>query len=554
MNADQGLDADTLGQMLDGLREYLADVLPAERQLELDHEDMCPEDTVRAMQTDLGIQLVFVPEAYGGMGGGAFDSYLLCEVMARKDIGLATAIFATFLGSDPILVGATEEQKQKWLGAIAEDGIVMAYGATEPEAGSDLGAMKTKAVPIEVDGEVTGYRITGAKQWISNGSIADATSILALAPGGPTWFVLEKDTPGFSSAQPEDKHGIRLSNTAALFLDDVEAPIENMVGGVEGRGLVHAQQVFGYTRVMVAAFGLGGGWEALDRAIEYSKTRISGGSPLAGKQGYTHKLIVPHVARLEAARAFIEETSTRIDAGGGPDGALNTEGAIAKYMATESGNRAAEDAIQALGGYGFTREYMVEKIKRDVRITTIYEGTSEILEMTIARDRWQQHLKSRGGHYLTAAQGMNALHATNPKVGADICALALEALAGVFAACQSGRLTRNQHVLFRLGELVANVECAAALSRRAAAAADGTLAQKADRRFNADALGVIARIFAREAAMKAGEEGMRWVIGSADPGLGLAATLPSAVRLDAIRAAQAGLIADMTALADVLYA
>jgi alkylation response protein AidB-like acyl-CoA dehydrogenase len=109
-------------------------------------------------------------------------------------------------------------------------------------------------------------------------------------------------------------------------------------------------------------------------------------------------------------------------------------------------------------------------------------------------------------------------------------------------------------VLFRLGELVANVECAAALSRRAAAAADGTLAQKADRRFNADALGVIARIFAREAAMKAGEEGMRWVIGSADPGLGLAATLPSAVRLDAIRAAQAGLIADMTALADVLYA
>jgi alkylation response protein AidB-like acyl-CoA dehydrogenase len=555
MSIEQGLDAETLGLMMGGLEEYLADALPLERQLDLDHEDICPEDTVRAMSADLGIQLVFVPEPYGGMGGGAMDSYLLCEVMARKDIGLATAIFATFLGSDPILVGATEEQKEKWLGAIAEDGIVFAYGATEPEAGSDLGAMKTRAVPIEgEDGQVTGYRLNGAKQWISNGTIADATTILALAPGGPTWFVVEKDTPGFSSAKPEDKHGIRLSNTAALYLDNVEVPIENLIGGVEGKGLVQAQQVFGYTRVMVAAFGLGGGWEAVDRAIEYSKTRIAGGSPLAEKQGYTHKLIVPHVARLEAARAFIEETALRIDAGAGHDGALNTEGAIAKYLATESGNHAAEDAIQAHGGYGFTREYVVEKIKRDVRITTIYEGTSEILEMTIARDRWQEHLKSRGGYYLAKAQEMTALDRRHPTVGAGTAALALESLAGVFNACQAGRLTRNQHVLFRLGELVSHAECAAALCRRAAAAADGTLDAKANRRFDADALAVISRIFAREAALKVGEEGLRWVAGSADPAIGLDPGLPTALRLDAIRTAQAGLITDMTALADVLYA
>jgi alkylation response protein AidB-like acyl-CoA dehydrogenase len=541
--------------MLDGLKEYLSDALPPERQLELDHEDICPEDTVRAMSTDLGIQLVFVPEAYGGMGGGAFDSYLLCEVMARKDIGLATAIFATFLGSDPILVGATEEQKQRWLGAIAEEGIVFAYGATEPEAGSDLGAMKTRAVPIEgEDGTVTGYRISGAKQWISNGTIADATTILALAPAGPTWFVVEKDTPGFTSAKPEDKHGIRLSNTAALFLDNVEVPVEALIGGVEGKGLVQAQQVFGYTRVMVAAFGLGGGWEALDRAIAYSKERIAGGSPLSEKQGYTHKLIVPHVARLEASRAFIEETALRIDAGQGHDGALNTEGAIAKYLATESGNAAAEDAIQAHGGYGYTREYLVEKIKRDVRITTIYEGTSEILEMTIARDRWQEHLKSRGGYYVTMAQQLRALHATHPSVGAETAALALEALAGVFSACQQARLTRNQHILFRLGELVAHAESAGALCRRAAAAADGTLDPKAETRFDAAALATIARIFAREAAMKVADDGLRWVAGSADPALGLDQQLAGTMRLDAIRAAQAGLLADMTTLADVLYA
>jgi alkylation response protein AidB-like acyl-CoA dehydrogenase len=551
----KGLDAETLGLMLDGLAEYLADALPLERQLELDHEDICPEDTVRAMSADLGIQLVFVPEAYGGMGGGAMDSYRLCEVMARKDIGLATAIFATFLGSDPILVGATEEQKQRWLGAIAEEGIVFAYGATEPEAGSDLGAMKTRAVPIEAeDGTVTGYRISGAKQWISNGTIADATTILALAPAGPTWFVVEKGTEGFTSAKPEDKHGIRLSNTAALFLDNVEVPVEALIGGVEGKGLVQAQQVFGYTRVMVAAFGLGGGWEAVDRSIAYSKERVAGGSPLSQKQGYTHKLIVPHVARLEAARAFIEETALRIDAGQGHDGALNTEGAIAKYLATESGNAAAEDAIQAHGGYGYTREYSVEKIKRDVRITTIYEGTSEILEMTIARDRWQEHLKSRGGYYLAMAQECRTLHGMHPTVGAQTAALALEALAGVFSACQQARLTRNQHILFRLGELVAHAESAAALCRRAAAAADGSLDAKAETRFDAAALATIARIFAREAAMKVADDGLRWVAGSADPALGLDSQLAGTMRLDAIRAAQAGLLADMTTLADVLYA
>ena len=141
---------------------------------------------------------------------------------------------------------------------------------------------------------------------------------------------------------------------------------------------------------------LGAGWAALDRAIPYSTKRIQAGAPLSEKQGYTHKLIVPNVARLEAARAYIEQTAERIDAG---EGSLNTEGAIAKYMATEAGNQAAEASIQALGGYGYTHEYLVEKISRDVRITTIYEGTSEIMEMTISRDRWQLHLKTRGQHY-----------------------------------------------------------------------------------------------------------------------------------------------------------
>ena len=249
-----------------------------------------------------------------------------------------------------------------------------------------------------MDGDkIIGYKISGLKQWISNGGIADAYSILANAPGGPTWFVVEAGAPGFTHDKPENKHGIRTSNTAALALESVYVTPDRLIGGVEGQGLLQAQAVFGYTRLMVAAFGLGAGWAALDRAIPYSTKRIQAGAPLSEKQGYTHKLIVPNVARLEAARAYIEETAERIDSG--KEGSLNTEGAIAKYMATEAGNKAAEDSIQALGGYGYTHEYMVEKISRDVRITTIYEGTSEIMEMTISRDRWQLHLKTRGQHY-----------------------------------------------------------------------------------------------------------------------------------------------------------
>ena len=471
-----GLELGTLTLMLEALDDFCTAELPEGRMLELDHEDVCPEDTVRAMCSDaLGVQLVFVPEEYGGLGGGAFDSYRVCERMASIDLGLATSAFATFLGSDPILMGGTEEQKKNWLGRIAAEGILFAYGATEPEAGSDLGAMTTVATPVETNGQVSGYRITGRKQWISNGSIADAYTILAMAPGGPSWFIVEKGAPGFSSAPKEDKHGIRLSDTAALFLDDVLVPVENLVSDVEGLGLVQAQHVFGYTRVMVAAFGLGCGGAAMERAIQYSTQRIQGGAPLSEKQGYTHKLIVPHVVALEAARAVVEETGTRLDAGEGAGGLLNTEGAIAKYLASEAGVAAADAALQAHGGYGYTRPYIVEKIRRDVRITTIYEGTSEILEMTIARDRWQQHLKTRGACFAEAARSVRALHASHPAVGADVAALGLDSLAAVFESCRAGRLTRNQHVLLRLGELVAYAEGSAALVRRAVAAAEDRL-------------------------------------------------------------------------------
>jgi alkylation response protein AidB-like acyl-CoA dehydrogenase len=544
-----GLDRETLSAALDALKEFAARHLSDQKLLVLDAHDEFPADIIREMcGPHLGIQLFFIPEEFNGMGGGAFDLYRICEQMARIDVGIATGVLATFLGSDPISVGGTPEQQRRWMTRIADDGILMAYGATEPAAGSDLGALRSTAARVEANGAIVGYRLNGAKQWISNGGVADVYTILANAPGGPSWFIVEKGAPGLSAGKAEDKHGIRASNTAALTLDDVYVDADHLVGGVEGRGLIQAQAVFGYTRLMVAAFGLGAGWAALDRAIPYSTTRIQAGGPLSEKQGYTHKLIVPHVVRLEAARAYMEHVAERLDAG---ETGLNTEGAIAKFLATEAANLAADASIQALGGYGYTKEYMVEKIKRDVRITTIYEGTSEIMEMTIGRDRWQQHLKSRGEHYHTQARLLEDLQSGHPGVGADVAALALHALAEVMERCRSGRLTRHQHILLRLGELIAHAECAAALVRRAAAAAEGQLPPKTDTRFDATALAALSRVFAREAALKIAADGVRWVCGAG--AVADLAGFEARLGMSRIQQAQAGLVADMDYIADVLY-
>jgi len=547
----QGLDPDTLRLTLEALREFTTGHFPDLRLRELDRVDEAPVEDLRAMYSDeLGIHLLFLPVEYGGMGGGAFDIYRVCAQLAGVDVGVAVGVSVGSLGSDVIARGGTDRQRDAWLSRIAAEGLLMAYAATEPEAGSDLAALKTAAEPVVQDGTVTGYRITGKKQWISNGGIADAYSVLANAPGGPTWFVVDAGLTGFEHGKPENKHGLRTSNTAALFLDDVYVAADRRVGATEGQGLIVAQSVFGYSRLMVAALGLGAGWAALDRALAYAATRIQAGGPLSEKRGYTHKLIVPHAVRLEAARALLEEAAESIDSGAG---ALNTEGAIAKLMATEAGHAAADASIQALGGYGYTKDYMVEKIARDVRITRIFEGTSEIMEMTIARDRWQQHLKSGGRHYLDEAAALEALNAITPDVGAGVAALAYHALAEVMERARIGRLTRHQHVLFRLGRLIAYAECAASLSRRAKRAADGQQHPKADDRFAPAAQAVMARIFAREAALIVAEEGVRWLLSGDGAATQELETLEAALRCEDIHAAQQGLLDDMDELADTLF-
>ncbi len=545
--AHKGLDNDTLQMLLDTLATYAKRRLPTDYLLKLDQNDECPLPIIRELLgPEVGLHLVFIPEEFGGLGGGAYDVFRVSETMATIDLGIATAFLAIFLGTDPIVVGATDEQRAYWMRRIAEEGLIVAYAVTEPLAGSEVSAIRTRAERVVEDGEVKGYRINGTKQFISNGGIAQLYTCLAATDKGPSFFTVEASTPGVSPQKHENKHGIRSSNTTPVAFDNVFVPVSHLLGGEEGKGLAHAQAVFGFTRVMVAAFGLGGGVAAAKRIVRYARQRVQAGSPLSDKQAYMHKLVVPHVTRLEAARAYIADISFRIDAGNEPD--LTTEGAIAKLFASEAGNAAADAAIQGHGGYGYTKEYEVEKIRRDVRITTIYEGTSEILQWTIARDRWRTHLQSRGEFYKKMAASLDGLHREEPTVGADVAALAVRAVYEATERARLGKLTRSQHVLFRLGEMMMRAEIAANFCRYAAGRCDNRYKPQ----FAPTALKEMARVTAREAALDIAAEAVRTIGGCEGATSGDPAALDRALGVASIHAAQRGLLADLDAISHAI--
>ena len=535
-----GLDAETRKMVLDTIREYGKKNLGHARLAKLDEENKFPTDIMGDLYDPekVAINLMMIPEKYGGLGGNSFDIYRACELLSRYDLGICTSIFATFLGMDPIFVGGTDEQKEKWIKKIVETGCLVAYGATEAAAGSDLLHLKTKAERVMEGDKIVGYKLNGGKMWITNGGVAGVYTILAKAPKGVSWFVVERGTPGLSADKHEDKHGIRLSDTTPVNLKDVFVPAENLIGGVEGKGLRQAQAVFGYTRLLVGAMSLGAGWQALEHAILYSQQRLVGGQPLSSKQGFTHKLIIPYAARLEACRAFLEEIAKRID--GGADG-LQTEGAIAKLLASETANKAADNAIQAFGGNGYVREFPVEKIKRDVKITCIYEGTSEILELTTFRTRWQDNINADGRFYDKIADEMDALHAKGPNVGADAAALAARALSRVLQACYDQKLTSNQIAHMKLGELMAYVETAASFCR---AAALDTLSEAVV--FDLETWRAMSRIHASHSASWVASEGLALVAGCSDQDT---VGLVDGINFKAIAKAQKGRTLDMDLVA-----
>ena len=503
-NAVQGLDLESREMVVDTVRQLRKNLLAKENILKWDEEEVFPEDVIREMLgPEIGLQLLFIPEEYGGMSGGARDSCAVTTEMAKICLGVATAFFAIQLGTDPILVGATEEQKEKWLGKIAEGGSLVAYAVTEPGAGSNLAALKTKAEPVTDDaGNITGYTITGNKQFISTGGYADIVTVLAATPEGPSFFIVEKGTEGFQQHKGEEKHGIRASNTSPLSFDDVFVPNENLIGGVPGVGLKQANQVFGYTRLMVACMALGAGQSALNIAVPYAKERIQFGTPLSEKQGYTHKLIVPNAVRLAAAEAYIDEVALMLDSSSDD---LQVEGAIGKYFATETADRLANDCIQALGGYGYIREFEVEKIKRDVKITCIYEGTSEIQQSIISTFRWKASRKSKGEFYDRIAAEMESSQETSPDVGCRYYALAANALTKAIDFAHTHRLTRQQSVMFNLADMMTYVEVGAAFARKA-------IRMTGENAPAAEKFKAMARVFAGEVTHMVGEGALKVIM------------------------------------------
>ncbi len=541
----RGLDPEMRRMVLDTVAQLGQRLLSKDKILAWDNEEVFPEETIREMLgPEIGLQLLMIPEKYGGMGGGAMDSYILTREMSKICLGVTTAFFAIQLGADPLMVGGTAEQKRKWLGAIAEGKVLVAYAVTEAGAGSDVASIKTKAEPVLGEaGRVVGYTINGTKQFISTGGAADFITLLAKTPEGPSFFVVEKGSAGFVAGRSEEKHGIRASQTSQLSFTDVFVPIENLIGGVPGKGFKQANQVFGYTRLMVAAMGLGAGRAALEIAVPYARERFVSGSPLSEKQGYTHKLIVPHAVRLEAAGAFIEEIADRLDAG---EQDLQVEGSIAKYFATETGNRAAEDAMQALGGYGYINEFEVEKIKRDAKITCIYEGASEVQQNIISTFRWRTTVKSKGGFYGAIAREMAALEERFDGAGARFYSAAADVLNAAILLVHQNRLNRMQHIMFGLADMMVHVEVGAALARKAAAA-DGSGDASAEK------LRLMSRVFAHDAARSVQTNLMTLLMGTGAFDQGAIDTFTASVGLTSLADSCRGLVPMLDRLADIIF-
>ena len=231
-----GLDQETRTMILDTINSLKNELLTREKILELDDKSEFPLEIVKELLNErIGLQMVFIPEEFGGLGGGALDTYYVSVELAKICLGVATAFLAIHLGAEPILLFGTEEQKQKWLAKIVNEAAIVAYAVTEADAGSNLDAIKTKAEPMtDESGNIVSYRLNGSKQFISNGGYADFLTLLAKAPEGATFFIVDGKSAGLKRGKPEHKHGIRAANTSPLTLENVIVPAENIVGGVPG--------------------------------------------------------------------------------------------------------------------------------------------------------------------------------------------------------------------------------------------------------------------------------------------------------------------------------
>ena len=345
---------------------------------EYDETGEFPWEIVKILgQSDL--MGVYIPEEYGGMGGGVMEIAIVTEELSRICGGVALAFAATGLGAFPILLYGTEAQKRKYLPDIASGKKLAAFGLTEAESGSDAASIKSTAVK---EGDY--YVLNGTKQWITNGGEAEIyTSVLMTdrkrGARGATAFIIEKGTPGFSFGKKENKMGIRASATRELVFEDCRVPKENVLGK-EGLGFQVAMKTFDRTRPGVAAQAVGIAQGALEEALRYAHQREQFGKKISSFQGIQF-MLADMATKVEAARALIYHAARLIDSGARSFSKLS---AMAKLFASDVAMEVTTDAVQIFGGYGYMKEYPVEKMMRDAKITQIYEGTNQIQRSVIA--------------------------------------------------------------------------------------------------------------------------------------------------------------------------
>jgi alkylation response protein AidB-like acyl-CoA dehydrogenase len=360
------------------IREFAEkEIMPRAQEIDLKGE--FPWDIIRKM-ADLGLMGLPFPEEYGGAGGDAISYAIAVEEIARASGSVAITYSAHIsLACSPIYLFGTEEQKKKYLIPMARGEKIGAFGLTEPGAGSDAAAIKTRAV---LDGDE--WVINGQKIFITNGSIADVVVIAAVtdpAKGkrGISNFIIEKGTPGFRVGREEDKMGLRGSVTSELIFENCRVPKENLLGK-EGEGYKQFLMTLDGGRIGIGAMAVGLGMAALEAAAKYAKERVQFGQPIAEFQAIQW-MIADMATELEAARLLVLRAAWLKDQGR----RFTKEAAMAKLFASEAAVRACYKAIQIHGGYGYTKDYPVERFYRDARLTTIGEGTSEIQRLVIAR-------------------------------------------------------------------------------------------------------------------------------------------------------------------------
>lgn len=332
-----------------------------------------------------------IPKEYGGAGLGVFEGSLIAEEMAFGCTGIQTAAEANGLAEAPLIVAATDELKKKYLGRMTEAPLFAAYCVTEPGAGSDVAGIQTRAVQQKEK-----WVINGQKQWITNGSVANWYFLLARTNGDKekpsfTGFVIDSNTSGIQVGRKEDNMGQRASDTRGITFENVVVPDENRIGNV-GEGFKVAMTAFDTTRPLIGAAAVGLAKRALHESREYAKTRKTMGRTIIDHQAISF-MIADMAVKVEAARLLVWKAAREIDLG-----KRNTYYAsIAKLFASEAANEAASNAVQIFGGAGYNKEYPVEKLMRDAKIFTIYEGTSQIQRLIISRlladDRFYEGIK-----------------------------------------------------------------------------------------------------------------------------------------------------------------